>query len=164
MASNGNAVNLSGQVAGAASTKTGVDAALWTGKKTIDLGALAPLAGSYSIAYGINDSGQVVGFWAAGVTAFQRRVRFSGSSPQKALRLSIRDSRRLPAPAQCLSHSPPYGPVRHWSPGHHQAWSVNGGDGCSRIPVTRPGKRAGATMARFNLDPRLACGQVRASL
>ena len=41
---------------------------MWTGKTTIDLGALAPLSsGSYSIAYGINDSGQVAGFWAATV-------------------------------------------------------------------------------------------------
>jgi len=69
--SQGNAVNLSGQVAGASNTnKGGTDAALWTGKKATDLGALGPLAaGSYSIAYGINDSGQVVGFSAAGVTA-----------------------------------------------------------------------------------------------
>jgi probable HAF family extracellular repeat protein len=68
--SQGNAVNLSGQVAGVANTnKGGTDATLWTGKKATDLGALAPLAGSYSVAYGISDSGQVVGSWAAGVTA-----------------------------------------------------------------------------------------------
>ncbi len=78
MASNGNAVNLSGQVAGAASTKTGVDAALWTGKKTIDLGALAPLAGSYSIAYGINDSGQVVGSW--GINSGSRSFLYSNGT------------------------------------------------------------------------------------
>jgi probable HAF family extracellular repeat protein len=68
--SQGNAINLSGQVAGWADTnKGGTDAAVWAGKKATDLGALGPLAGSYSIAYGINDSGQVVGFWAAGATA-----------------------------------------------------------------------------------------------
>jgi probable HAF family extracellular repeat protein len=76
--SQGNAINLSGQVAGASNaSKGGTDATLWTGKKATDLGALAPLsAGSYSIAYGINDSGQVVGSWAAGVTAIN-----NGSHP-----------------------------------------------------------------------------------
>lgn len=67
----GESVSLSGQVAGWSTTsKGGTDATLWTGKQATDLGALAPLSsGSYSIAYGINDSGQVAGFWAAGVTA-----------------------------------------------------------------------------------------------
>ncbi len=59
--SQGNAVNLSGQVAGWSDTSSGNDAVLWSGKKTVDLGALAPLAGSNSIADGINDSGQVAG-------------------------------------------------------------------------------------------------------
>lgn len=57
-------------------SKGGTDAALWTGKKATDLGALGPLAGSYSIAYGINDSGQVAGFWAATPSAVN-----SGSRP-----------------------------------------------------------------------------------
>ena len=65
--SQGDAINASGQVAGNSQTKTtginGTHAALWSGKKAIDLGALAPLAGSYSTAYGINDSGQVAGSW-----------------------------------------------------------------------------------------------------
>ena len=65
--SQGDAINASGQVAGNSQTRTtginGTHAALWSGKKAIDLGALAPLAGSYSIAYGISDSGQVVGSW-----------------------------------------------------------------------------------------------------
>jgi probable HAF family extracellular repeat protein len=54
-------------VAGIAGTKTAgvTHAALWTGNKTVDLGALAPLSsGSRSEATGINDSGQVVGSWA----------------------------------------------------------------------------------------------------
>jgi probable HAF family extracellular repeat protein len=59
----GESVNRSGQVAGWADTSQGVNnAALWNGKKAVDLGALAPLsAGQASIAAGINDSGQVVG-------------------------------------------------------------------------------------------------------
>jgi probable HAF family extracellular repeat protein len=50
--------------------KTGVThAALWTGTTTVDLGALAPLSsGSWSEATGINDSGQVVGYWALSET------------------------------------------------------------------------------------------------
>jgi probable HAF family extracellular repeat protein len=64
--SQGNAINQAGQVAGSAETKKGgQDAALWSGKKTVDLGALAPLAGSSSVASGINDSGQVVGSWGS---------------------------------------------------------------------------------------------------
>src|SRR5439155_1141156 len=42
---------------------SGNDAVLWNGKKEVDLGALAPLTGSDSVADGINDSGQVVGTW-----------------------------------------------------------------------------------------------------
>ena len=62
--SQGNAINLAGQVAGWAETSTGArDAAVWTGKKSLDVGGLAPLAGSPSVAYGINDSGQAVGSW-----------------------------------------------------------------------------------------------------
>jgi probable HAF family extracellular repeat protein len=61
--SQGDAVNLSGQVAGWSQTSSGNDAVLWNGKKMVDLGALAPLAGSDSIADGINDSGQVAGSW-----------------------------------------------------------------------------------------------------
>jgi probable HAF family extracellular repeat protein len=60
--SGGRAINRSGQVAGWSSTKNGGnDAVLWNGTKMIDLGGLAPLAGSASAADGINDSGQVVG-------------------------------------------------------------------------------------------------------
>jgi probable HAF family extracellular repeat protein len=60
--SEGNAVNLSGQVAGASATNNGGSAAfLWNGKKTINLGQQAPLNGSDSDAAGINDAGQVVG-------------------------------------------------------------------------------------------------------
>jgi probable HAF family extracellular repeat protein len=65
--SSGNAINISGEVAGLSQTKTAgvTHAALWTGKTTVDLGALAPLSsGSWSSAMGINDSGQVVGSWA----------------------------------------------------------------------------------------------------
>jgi probable HAF family extracellular repeat protein len=65
--SHGNSINVSGEVAGYAS-KPGpsVEAALWTGTTAVDLGALAPLSsGSWSIANGINDSGQVVGYWAS---------------------------------------------------------------------------------------------------
>ncbi len=70
--SSGNAINLSGEVAGLSQTKTAgvTHAALWTGKKTVDLGALAPLSsGSWSGATGINDSGQVVGSWATSVSS-----------------------------------------------------------------------------------------------
>jgi probable HAF family extracellular repeat protein len=69
--SSGSAINRSGEVAGTAgvtgTAKTnGTHAALWTGTTTVDLGALAPLSsGSWSVANGINDSGQVVGYWAA---------------------------------------------------------------------------------------------------
>ena len=60
--SEGNAVNRSGQVAGASATNNGgSDAFLWNGKKMINLGQQAPLNGSDSDATGINDSGQVVG-------------------------------------------------------------------------------------------------------
>src|SRR6266446_251670 len=62
--SQGNAVNLSREVAGWANTKAGAhDAFLWNGKTMLDLGALAPLAGWQSSAAGINDFGQVVGSW-----------------------------------------------------------------------------------------------------
>ena len=64
--SQGNSINVSGEVAGYAS-KPGpsIEAALWTGTTATDLGALAPLSsGSWSIANGINDSGQVTGYWA----------------------------------------------------------------------------------------------------
>jgi probable HAF family extracellular repeat protein len=61
--SQGNSINLSGQVAGWSATSSGNDAVLWNGKKTVDLGALAPIAGQDSVAFGINDSGQVVGTW-----------------------------------------------------------------------------------------------------
>ena len=66
VSSQGNAINVSGEVAGTAS-KPGpsIEAALWTGTTATDLGALAPLSsGSWSIAKDINDSGQVVGYWA----------------------------------------------------------------------------------------------------
>jgi probable HAF family extracellular repeat protein len=65
--SSGEAINVSGEVAGLSQTKTAgvTHAALWTGTTTVDLGALAPLSsGSWSGAFGINDSGQVVGGWA----------------------------------------------------------------------------------------------------
>src|SRR5260370_3869984 len=68
--SQGNAINLSDQVVGWADTNKGViSATLWTGKKSLDGGGLAPLAGSYSIAYGINDSGQVVGAWGTNASS-----------------------------------------------------------------------------------------------
>ncbi len=61
-------------MAGWADTKSGGnDAVVWNGKKTIDLGALALLSGSDSVAAGINDSGQVAGSWStvsAGSQAF----------------------------------------------------------------------------------------------
>ncbi len=51
-------------MAGWADTKTGAhDAFLRSGKTIADLRALAPLAGWESAATGINDSGQVVGWW-----------------------------------------------------------------------------------------------------
>jgi len=64
--SSGSAINSSGEVAGVSSTATkGVgNAVVWTGTKMVDLGALAPLSsGSSSTAGGINDSGQVAGYW-----------------------------------------------------------------------------------------------------
>jgi probable HAF family extracellular repeat protein len=67
--SSGLAINASGEVAGLSQTATAgvTHAALWTGTTTVDLGALAPLSsGSWSSAYGINGSGQVVGAWAPG--------------------------------------------------------------------------------------------------
>jgi probable HAF family extracellular repeat protein len=77
--SQGNAINLSDQVAGWADTNKGVmNATLWTGKKSFDVGGLAPLAGSYSIAYGINDSGQVVGAW--GTNASSRPFLYSNGT------------------------------------------------------------------------------------
>jgi probable HAF family extracellular repeat protein len=77
--SQGNAFNLSGQVTGWADTNKGViNATLWTGKKSFDVGGLAPIAGSYSIAYGINDSGQVVGSW--GTNASSRPFLYSNGT------------------------------------------------------------------------------------
>src|SRR5260370_19597365 len=68
--SQGNAINLSDQVVGWADTNKGViNATLWTGKKSFDVGRLAPLAGSYSIAYGINDSGQVLRPWGTNASS-----------------------------------------------------------------------------------------------
>jgi probable HAF family extracellular repeat protein len=64
--SSGDAINVSGEVAGLSQTTTAgvTHAALWTGTAMADLGALAPLSsGSWSGAFGINDSGQVVGAW-----------------------------------------------------------------------------------------------------
>lgn len=77
--SSGEAINLSGEVAGLSQTKTAgvTHAALWTGKTTVDLGALAPLSsGSWSSAFGINDAGQVVGSWAP-----SQSMRSTGSHP-----------------------------------------------------------------------------------
>jgi probable HAF family extracellular repeat protein len=69
--SEGNAINLSGLVAGASATNNGGSAAfLWNGKKTINLGQQAPLNGSDSAAAGINDSGQVVGRYGTPEHAF----------------------------------------------------------------------------------------------
>jgi probable HAF family extracellular repeat protein len=63
-------------VAGWADTSAGVsNATLWTRGKSSDLAALAPLAGSSSVAYGINDSGQVVGAW--GTNASSRPFLYS---------------------------------------------------------------------------------------
>jgi probable HAF family extracellular repeat protein len=68
--SEGSAINLSDQVAGWADTSTGAsNAAVWTGGKSLDVGGLAPLAGSASVATGINDSGQVVGAWGTNASA-----------------------------------------------------------------------------------------------
>jgi probable HAF family extracellular repeat protein len=64
--SSGDAINVSGEVAGLSQTMTAgvTHATLWTGTVMVDLGALAPLSsGSWSGAFGINDSGQVVGAW-----------------------------------------------------------------------------------------------------
>ena len=62
--SEGHAINLAGTVAGWANTKTGQREAFFEpiGKKIVDLGALAPLAGSESRATGINDFGEMVGW------------------------------------------------------------------------------------------------------
>jgi probable HAF family extracellular repeat protein len=43
------------------------------------VGALAPLAGSSSVAYGMNDSGQVVGAW--GTNASSRPFLYSNGGP-----------------------------------------------------------------------------------
>src|SRR5262249_48524562 len=51
--SQGNAINLSGEVVGSASTSTGGSSFLWDGKKMTALSGLG--------AYGINDSGQIAG-------------------------------------------------------------------------------------------------------
>ena len=65
----GSAINRSGWVAGGSATKNGgSDAFLWNGQKMIDLGGLAPLAGSDSRANGINDNGQAVGQWGTSNT------------------------------------------------------------------------------------------------
>jgi hypothetical protein len=54
--SQGNAVNLSGPVAGWADTSKGaINATVWTGKKSFDVGGLAPIAGSYSVPAGDPD-------------------------------------------------------------------------------------------------------------
>lgn len=65
--SGGSAINRSGWVVGGSSTKNGgSDAFVWDGQKMVDLGSHAPLAGSDSVANGINDSSQVVGQWGTG--------------------------------------------------------------------------------------------------
>jgi len=65
----GSAINRSGWVAGGSATKNGgSDAFLWNGQNMIDLGGLAPLAGSDSRANGINDNGQAVGQWGTSNT------------------------------------------------------------------------------------------------
>jgi probable HAF family extracellular repeat protein len=77
--STGFAISTSGVVAGLAGTATAgvTHAALWTGTTTVDLGALAPLSsGSWSSAFGINDSGQAVGSWAP-----SQGTRGTGSHP-----------------------------------------------------------------------------------
>ncbi len=51
--SQGNSINLSGEVVGTADTKTGTDAFLWNGAKMVDLGQAPSSA--------INDSGQIAG-------------------------------------------------------------------------------------------------------
>lgn len=62
--SEGLAVNLSGQVAGWSETKnSGHDAFVTSKNKMIDLGAIGPLVGWESSATGINDFGEVVGWW-----------------------------------------------------------------------------------------------------
>ncbi len=64
MNSEGRAVNLSGQVAGWSETKNGGhDAFVTSRNKLIDLGASGPLVGWESQATGINDFGDVVGWW-----------------------------------------------------------------------------------------------------
>ena len=62
--SEGHAINLAGTLAGWANTKTGQREAFFEpiGKKMVDVGALAPLAGSESRAAGINDFGEMVGW------------------------------------------------------------------------------------------------------
>jgi probable HAF family extracellular repeat protein len=64
ISSEGRAVNLSGQVAGWSQTNNNnnIDAFVTSGKKTIDLGALAPFSGWENEATGINDFGEVVGW------------------------------------------------------------------------------------------------------
>ena len=84
--SRGNAINLSGQVAGWSDTSSGQDAVLWNAKKAIDLGALAPIAGQDSVAAGINDSGQVVGTWGT-------------NNPEHAFLYSNGTITTLPAPS-----------------------------------------------------------------
>ncbi len=64
LSSEGLAVNLSGEVAGWSDTKNGAQDAFVTSKsKMIDLGAIGPLVGWESSATGINDFGEVVGWW-----------------------------------------------------------------------------------------------------
>src|SRR5207245_6340337 len=61
-------------------------AVVWSGNKTIDLGALAPIAGQDSVAAGINDSGQVVGTWGT-------------NNPEHAFLYSNGTITTLPAPS-----------------------------------------------------------------
>jgi len=72
----GEAINLSGEVAGWSDTNadTGQEASVWNGKKWTGLGV--PLD---SVAAGINDSGQVVGSWGTATTGSQPFLYSNGT-------------------------------------------------------------------------------------
>jgi probable HAF family extracellular repeat protein len=60
-----NAINSSGEIAGASGTgMTGTEAVLYSNGTVADLGSLGGNSAAYSVAYGINDSGSVVGTYA----------------------------------------------------------------------------------------------------
>ena len=73
----------------------------------------------------------------------------------------IREPDACPALAQFLSHSPPYGTVRHRSPGHHQATSRAVTAACGYRPADLESVLGNVWRVRIS-NPQLAVTEARA--